>query len=62
MTGANSGWGQMLRTALAMGLAPDAFWRLSLREWRMLTSASAGSTPLSRAEFERMREVWPDDG
>ncbi|MGA0546050.1 phage tail assembly chaperone [Brevundimonas sp. VNH65] len=52
----------MLRTALAMGLAPDAFWRLSLREWRMLTGAPAGSTPLSRTEFERMREVWPDDG
>ncbi|MDY6923848.1 MAG: phage tail assembly chaperone [Pseudomonadota bacterium] len=51
----------MLRTAVLLGLEPAAFWRLSLREWRMLTEASAASVPLGRSEFERMAEAWPDD-
>ncbi|WP_313447231.1 phage tail assembly chaperone, partial [Brevundimonas sp.] len=25
-----------------MGVAPEAFWRLSLKEWRMLTQAPRG--------------------
>lgn len=62
MIGADLDWGGMLRTALAIGLAPEAFWRLSLKEWRMLTETPRGSAPLSRTEFERMREIWPDDG
>jgi hypothetical protein len=33
-----------------MGIAPAAFWRLSLREWRALTTP-ARETPLRRAEF-----------
>ncbi|MGQ2992120.1 MAG: phage tail assembly chaperone [Brevundimonas sp.] len=64
MSEAGAGWAAMLRLALAMGLAPEAFWRLSLREWRMLTEpASASSTgwALGRAELERMAEAWPDD-
>lgn len=61
MTGVDRGWGAMLRAAVATGLTPEAFWRLSLREWRMLTEAVAGHTPLSRAELERMTEAWPDD-
>lgn len=31
-------WGDMLRAAVAAGLSPDAFWRLSLREWRWLSA------------------------
>ncbi len=60
MNGAEPGWAAMLRLALAMGLAPEAFWRLSLREWRMLTAPAAGPS-LGRAELERMAEVWPDE-
>ncbi|MEC9250222.1 MAG: phage tail assembly chaperone [Pseudomonadota bacterium] len=44
------GWSQALRQAAAMGIAPAAFWRLSLREWRALT-APANRTPLRRSEF-----------
>lgn len=51
----------MLRTAALLGLDPPAFWRLSLREWRMLTEAPAASAPLGRSEFELMAEAWPDD-
>jgi len=44
------GWSQALQQAAAMGIAPAAFWRLSLREWRALTTPVHG-TPLRRAEF-----------
>jgi uncharacterized phage protein (TIGR02216 family) len=52
----------MLRTAAALGIAPEAFWRLSLREWRMLVEAPAGTASLGRAGLERMMEGWPDGG
>lgn len=55
-------WGEMLRTAAALGIAPEAFWRLSLREWRMLVEGPAGAAPLGRAALERMMEGWPDGG
>lgn len=32
-------WAAPLRLALSLGLPPDAFWRLSLTEWRALTKA-----------------------
>jgi len=53
-------WGEMLRAAARLGVAPDAFWRLSLREWRMLTERPVGAAPLGRRDFERMAEAWPD--
>jgi len=54
-------WAAMLRTALTLGIAPEAFWRLSVREWRMLTAADAGAAPIRRGDLERMMEAWPDD-
>lgn len=51
----------MLSVAVCMGLAPAVFWRLSLKEWRMLTETPEVSGPLRRSEFERMAEAWPDD-
>ncbi|MBI2262295.1 MAG: phage tail assembly chaperone [Caulobacterales bacterium] len=51
----------MMRTAALLGAPPPAFWRLSLKEWRMLTDAPAASAPLGRAAFERLAEAWPDD-
>ena len=47
--------------ALAMGLGPEAFWRLSLREWRMLTVAAAGQGVIGRSVLDRMAEAWPDE-
>lgn len=55
-------WGEMLRLAATMGVAPEAFWRLSLREWRMLTQAPRGTARLGREELARLMEVWPDGG
>lgn len=56
-----TGWDQALRAALAAGIAPEGFWRLSLREWRALT-ARPDAGAMSRAEMERLREAWPDVG
>lgn len=54
-------WGEMLRTAASLGVGPEAFWRLSLREWRILTERPASAVPLGRRDFERMVEAWPDE-
>lgn len=54
-------WAAMLRAALAMGVAPEAFWRLSLKEWRMLTAPAGGGSPLDRAGFEALAAQWPDE-
>jgi hypothetical protein len=51
----------MLRAAARMGVEPEAFWRLSLREWRMLTERPGDGPPIGRLDFERMAEAWPDD-
>ncbi len=53
-------WGAMMRTAAALGVEPEAFWRLSLAEWRMLTEAAPGATPMGRSEFEGLLAAWPD--
>ena len=51
----------MLRGASRAGVPPAAFWRLSLKEWRLLTEAPVERLPLGRREFEQMAEAWPDD-
>jgi uncharacterized phage protein (TIGR02216 family) len=52
-------WGEMLRAALALGIGPEAFWRLSVREWRWL--ARGGEAP-SRGELAAMMTDYPDTG
>lgn len=51
----------MIRTAATLGVRPHEFWRLSLREWRMLTERPAGLRPMDRCDFDKMTEAWPDD-
>lgn len=53
-------WAAMLQAAARLGVGPEAFWRLSLKEWRMLTAAPADSTPMRRAELEALAARWPD--
>ncbi|NUN67492.1 phage tail assembly chaperone [Pseudanabaena biceps] len=50
----------MLRTAAGLGVAPEAFWRLSLREWRWLT-APRGGPALGRDGLRALMERYPDD-
>ena len=54
-------WGPMLQAAVRMGVGPEAFWRLSLKEWRWLTAGPVQAAPMARSEFERMAEAWPDE-
>ncbi|QYF88342.1 phage tail assembly chaperone [Brevundimonas sp. PAMC22021] len=51
----------MMRAAAMMGVGPDAFWRLSLKEWRMLTARAEAGAPLGRGEMSLMMERWPDE-
>lgn len=54
-------WGAMLADAVRLGIPPEAFWRLSVREWRMLTERP-GSAAMGRDALERLAGEWPDDG
>jgi len=49
----------MLRRALAMGLTPVAFWRLSWREWAMLHPEPVQQSP-PRAVLDEMMRLYPD--
>lgn len=52
-------WPALLRlSARRFGIAPDAFWRLSLAEWRALTD----ETPdyLTRAGLDALARAYPD--
>jgi len=51
-------WTRMLSVGLHLGLAPQAFWRLSLREWRLLNAPSHQA--LDRAAFEALAAAHPD--
>ncbi len=50
-------WSKMLRAALAAGIAPDAFWRLSMSEWRALTSRESG---LNQVWLAALLNSFPD--
>lgn len=52
-------WGAWLSAALRLGLAPAAFWRLSLREWRLLT-APGPAAPMTRADLAALAQRFPD--
>ena len=55
------GWAERLRMAARLGVAPEAFWRLSLAEWRALVEpGSAGA--LGRSELAALMEAHPDGG
>ncbi len=52
-------WAAPLRLALQMGLPPEAFWRLSLVEWRLLTQAPPQPV-LTRADLTDLIARYPD--
>jgi len=54
------GWAALLGAALRLGVAPPAFWRLSLKEWRAL-AAPAAPAALDRAGFEALAQLYPDE-
>ena len=53
-------WPDLLRLAAArFHVPPDAFWRLSLTEWRALTMQETPPT-LDRAGFDALARRYPD--
>lgn len=53
-------WAAPLRLAVSLGVAPEAFWRLSLTEWRALTEAPP--TPvISRNDLSALIARYPDE-
>lgn len=53
-------WPDLLRlAALRFQIPPEAFWRLSLAEWRALTAEGAAPV-LDRTGFEALTGRYPD--
>ncbi len=53
-------WGALLQAATRIGIAPEAFWRMSLKEWRMLTAG--GAAVLGHTELGALAAQYPDAG
>ena len=53
-------WRVWLALALRLGLSPQCFWTLSLREWRALIGPLAPER-LDRAGFTALASLYPDD-
>lgn len=51
-------WPAALRLALRLGVAPQAFWQLSLTEWRALTGGEGSA--LNRAALDALIQRYPD--
>jgi uncharacterized phage protein (TIGR02216 family) len=57
-----SHWPSLLRLAvLELGLTPEAFWRLSLAEWRALTAVPDPEPGLTRSQFDALSALYPDE-
>ena len=57
-----SAWPALLRFAvLELGLTPEAFWRLSLAEWRALTAPPDQGLGLTRSQFDALFALYPDE-
>lgn len=53
-------WGETLRRALAAGLSPELFWRLSMRDWRALM-ARGDAVVMPRATLDALCAQFPDE-
>jgi uncharacterized phage protein (TIGR02216 family) len=55
-------WPGLLRLAAErFAVTPQAFWRLSLVEWRALTAPVPQAQPLDRAGLDALLAAFPDD-
>lgn len=58
-------WAGLMRSGMApppsgLGLAPDAFWRLTPVELRIMLGRSQPGRPLSRAGLAALLAAYPD--
>lgn len=51
-------WPRLMATALQLGITPQAFWSLSVSEWR---AAHNEHTVLSRDDLDRLSAAFPDE-
>lgn len=51
-------WAEMMKAAAAIGIAPQAFWQLSLREWLWLSQS--GARGMHRDELDALLQEYPD--
>ncbi len=56
-------WAGLMRAGLqGLGLTPDAFWRLSPIELRIMLGAQDAPPPLTRARLVELAAAFPDIG
>lgn len=56
-------WGALLAAAARIGVTPEAFWRLSLAEWRLMAAEGARApVAMARAELDALAARFPDEG
>jgi uncharacterized phage protein (TIGR02216 family) len=56
-------WAGLMRAGLqGLGLSPDAFWRLSPIELRIMLGAESTAPPLTRARLAELAAAFPDAG
>ena len=54
-------WPGLMRAGLGgLGLAPEAFWRLTPVELRIMLGVDAGAAPLTRARLDELARAFPD--
>ena len=54
-------WAGLMRAGLGtLGLAPDAFWRLTPVELRIMLGVDAAASPLTRARLDELARAFPD--
>jgi hypothetical protein len=53
-------WPQLLAAAARMGMPPDAFWRMSLKEWRLLHAAQHDRA-MAHEQLQALAVLYPDN-
>ena len=54
-------WSGLMRVGLrGLGLAPDAFWRLTPVELRIMVGAQSAAPPLTRSRLAELAAAFPD--
>jgi|CXWL01.1.fsa_nt_gi hypothetical protein len=53
-------WRALLAAAHELGVPPQLFWKLSLKEWRALSTSVTHIGPLARRDFNSLSLQFPD--
>lgn len=55
-------WSDLLAAAARMGIAPQVFWGISVREWRLIATGASGVAAMGRAQLNELVLKFPDQG